>query len=74
MAVRQNIKPVQIAVLAVLFCALSCADAHAYIDPGTGSYALQIVLAVVLGGMFFIKMFFKKIAAFVKKLFSQKDK
>ena len=70
---RQFIKPRETVALIVLLLAFSCSDAHAYIDPGTGSYALQIVLAVVLGGMFFIKTFFKRIAAFFQKLFSRKD-
>ena len=59
--------------LVMLFVLLQCVNVHAYIDPGTGSYVLQAILAVVLGGMFFIKMFFKQIAEFFKKVFSKKD-
>ncbi|MCX5810117.1 MAG: hypothetical protein NTX36_12245 [Proteobacteria bacterium] len=41
-----------------------CPDiAHAYLDPGTGSYILQVLLAVVIGGLFSIKVFWKKIKA-----------
>jgi hypothetical protein len=38
-------------------------SAHAYIDPGTGSYILQIVIAGIAAGVFAIKMFWGKIKA-----------
>ncbi|MFH1235919.1 MAG: hypothetical protein V1685_03195 [Parcubacteria group bacterium] len=48
--------------------------AHAYIDAGTGSYIIQVIIATVLGGLFAIKIFWKKIILFAKKLFSKGDK
>jgi hypothetical protein len=39
---------------------------HAYIDPGTGSYILQIVIAGIAASVFALKMFWGKI----KGLFS----
>jgi len=44
----------------------------AYIDPGTGSYMLQIAIAFLVGALFTIKGFWKKIAAFLARLFSKK--
>ncbi|MCU0244749.1 MAG: hypothetical protein MUE80_08515 [Acidobacteria bacterium] len=46
--------------------------ASAYIDPGTGSYVLQVAVAVLVGLAFSIKVFWKKISAFVRKAFSGK--
>jgi putative flippase GtrA len=40
----------------------------AYIDPGTGSYILQLLIAAFVGISFTIKLFWKKI----KKFFSPK--
>ncbi len=40
----------------------------AYIDPGTGSYIIQLVLAGILGGLFAIKIFWKKIQLFIKSI------
>ncbi len=37
--------------------------AHAYIDPGIGSYLLQVVLGVFVGGMFLIKSYWHKLRA-----------
>lgn len=45
-------------------------DVHAYLDPGTGSYVLQLVLAALLGGLFAIKLFWKNIKGFFSKMFS----
>ena len=49
-------------------------DAYAYIDPGTGSYILQIVLAFFLGALFALKMFWKNVKGFVVNLFSRGKK
>ncbi len=38
-----------------------------YLDPGSGSYILQILLAALLGGAFAIKMYWKKLTSFFKK-------
>ena len=47
---------------------------HAYLDPGTGSFIIQIILSVVLGGIFAFKMFFAKIKQTIKNLFSKNKK
>jgi hypothetical protein len=46
--------------------------ATAYIDPGTGSYILQVAIAVLVGLAFSIKVFWKKIGAFLRKTFAAK--
>lgn len=42
-------------------------NAFAYMDPGTGSYIFQIVIAFILGGLFTVKQFWKKIIGVFKK-------
>jgi len=46
--------------------------AHAYLDPGTGSYILQLLIGGLLGGLFAIGLFWKKSLAFIKRLFTGK--
>lgn len=46
--------------------------AFAYIDPGTGSYVLQIAVAFLVGLAFSVKIFWKKISAFFRKSFPGK--
>lgn len=48
--------------------------AYGYIDPGTGSYLLQILAAGFLAGMYTVKVYWRNIVAVPKKLFSRKKK
>jgi hypothetical protein len=48
-------------------------SAHAYIDPGTGSYILQIVIAGIAAGAFAIKMFWRRIRALFSGSKTQED-
>lgn len=48
------------------------ASAHAYLDPGTGSYVLQMAIAGIVSGLFAIKMFWRKIVEFFSKMFNGK--
>ncbi|MFH1536087.1 MAG: hypothetical protein ABIC96_03390 [Patescibacteria group bacterium] len=41
--------------------------AYAYLDPGTGSYLFQILIAGLLGSLFFVKSAVKKVKEFFKK-------
>lgn len=40
---------------------------NAYLDPGSGSYLLQILLAALLGSMFFLRSFWGKVLKFFRK-------
>jgi membrane glycosyltransferase len=56
----------------VLGCGVLAGNAAAYIDPGTGSYVLQVAIAVLFGLAFSIKVFWKKITAFLRRTFAAK--
>jgi hypothetical protein len=47
--------------------------AFAYLDPGAGSYVLQIVLAIVIGGLYSLKRYFHKIKRFLVKFISKDE-
>jgi len=58
---------------ALVFCGVFLAGsgtAHAYIDPGSGSYALQVAIATLFGALFSVKVFWHKIKRFVANLFA----
>lgn len=57
-------------VIAVLLCIPNYVSA--YLDPGTGSYLFQILFATFLGGVFTLKLFWKKIRILLRNLFSRK--
>ena len=42
--------------------------AHAYIDPGTGSMALQFLLAFVFSGLFYFRKIYSFVFSAIKKL------
>ncbi|MEI6634448.1 MAG: hypothetical protein WCP22_11625 [Chlamydiota bacterium] len=65
---------VTLAVAAVFAAAaLSPPCACAYLDPGTGSYVVQVVIAALVGGGFALKIFWKRISDALRRLFSRGD-
>jgi hypothetical protein len=48
-------------------------QAFAYLDPGTGSYLYQILIAALVGSLFLIKIWFKNIKTFIIGIFSKKQ-
>ena len=39
--------------------------AHAYLDPGSGSFLFQLIVGALLSGLFAIKIYFKKIKNYI---------
>lgn len=60
-----------ILIVALQFTLLQ--NAFAYLDPGTGSYIFQVLVATLIGGLFIIKMFWQKIKKFFSNHFSKKQ-
>lgn len=44
-----------------------CRGSFAYIDPGAGSYILQVLAAVFFGSVFALKMYWKKLTGFLAR-------
>ncbi len=63
-----------LAPVAVVYLLVLPQDAHAYLDPGTGSYVLQMIIAGLLGAAFAIKMSWFRIKRFISGLFSRNDR
>ncbi len=59
---------VYIAIVALLI--IFSAPAHAYVDPGSGSYMLQIAMAGLLAAAFSLKMCWQRLREFVAGCFS----
>jgi len=45
----------------MLFLLLPAASAFAYVDPGTGSMIVQVVIAAIVGGAAFLGAFWRKL-------------
>jgi len=60
-----NTKTLRLLFLSIVLVAWLGEDVHAYIDPGTGSYVFQMLIAGLLGAAFAAKVFWRRIAAFL---------
>ncbi len=63
-----------ILIVLALFYLVFTEKVYAYLDPGTGSYILQLIIASLLGGLFALKMFWSKVKNFFVNLFSSEHK
>lgn len=65
---------IAIVVMAYLFFFLTpgITRVHAYLDPGNGSYMIQLLFGGILGLVVSIKVFWKSIYDFFHKLFYRK--
>lgn len=61
----------RIQLLCILFLIIFSNTCFAYLDPGTGSYIIQVIIAVILGAAFSIKMFWNKIVSYFRKIFKK---
>lgn len=50
-----------VGLLLLLLLLLQPKPAYAYVDPGTASYAFQVLAGVVLGGVFVVKTYWGKL-------------
>jgi hypothetical protein len=46
--------------------------AYGYIDPGTGSYVLQTLLAILFAAAYTLKIYWRHVAGFFRYTFSRK--
>jgi len=67
-------KKIQISIFVTALVLVNFESAYAYIDPSTGSYILQLVLAGLLGALFTVKIFWRKIKLTITQLFSNNHK
>lgn len=51
---------------------ISSASAQAYIDPGSGSFLLQMLFASLIGAGLTLKMYYRALKDKMKRLFSTK--
>lgn len=47
-----------------LFCLFSVQEVYSYIDPGTGTYLIQLLIASFAAVLYFVKVFWSQIKSF----------
>lgn len=61
-------------VMAFLFASVLMADAHAYLDPGTGGMLLQLLLGGVAGFLYVIKLYYATLKAKIRNIFCREKR
>jgi hypothetical protein len=61
-----------IALLWVAFSFMFLPNAHAYVDPASGSYVFQVLIGAIVGVGLAVKLFWRKISSLFLKIFSRK--
>ena len=56
-------------MVVILVCVFFVKNSYAYLDPGTGSYVIQVLIGILMGGIITIKFYWKSIRSVIKKLF-----
>lgn len=46
-------------------------EVFAYIDPGSGSFFLQMLIAGAMGFLFTVKIYWRRLTSFVRQMFSK---
>ncbi len=54
-------------VVMFLFVSHVHGNLHAYLDPGTGSIALQLVLGVLVAGIATLRLYWQRLKAYVQR-------
>jgi len=70
--IRQK-RSIRLLAIILLLELIITSDVYGYIDPGTGSYILQMLIAAMLGILFSVKIFWTRIKAFLKAVFGKKN-
>lgn len=60
--------------ITLLYLFVAVKPAQAYLDPGTGSYITQLAIGFLIGGGYFVKMYWQKIIVFFKSILDRKQK
>ena len=62
-----------LSTVTLVFAISIAQDAQAYLDPGSGSYMLQILLGTLVAGFFAIKQYWHRLKYFFKERFGKKE-
>jgi Na+/proline symporter len=57
---------VTISLLTVLLKFVLASPAYAYLDPGSGSFILQMIVAGIMSSLFVLKIYWKKMKSFFR--------
>lgn len=51
-----------------VICLMPLRHVHAYVDPGSGSYLLQLLVATLFGALFAVRVFWARIKGLLSRM------
>ena len=60
-------------IAVALFTMISPPLAHAYLNPGAGSYIFQLAIGMFIGGCYALKIYWTKIRSFAQRVLKDKN-
>jgi len=70
---NKNINWLSISIGSIIIVSLMIDDAYAYIDPGTGSMIIQMLIGVLVGVGIAVKVFWEKIKFSISARFARNE-
>ena len=64
---------IKIIILLIFLSIFYQSNAHAYLDPGTGSFILQLIVGLIASIGATAAFYWRKIKLFLKKIFKKKE-
>lgn len=56
-------------LLVILICVFFTKNVYAYLDSGTGSYVVQVLIGALMGGIITVRFYWRNIVNFFKNYF-----
>jgi len=69
-----GLRKFRLGILSIVISLFFSQEAYAYLDPGSGSYILQLIIGIIVGVSFMIKTYWRKIINLFINLFSKQKK
>jgi hypothetical protein len=64
----------KVLIVSIQIISISPEKNTAYLDPGSGSFIFQLIIASLVGGAFIVKTYWKRITGYIQKLVSRHPK
>jgi hypothetical protein len=64
---KQGLNPLRVTMISAALCLFVFAQpAHAYVDPGSASFFVQILIGSLLGAVFAVKPYWKNLKEYIR--------
>lgn len=65
-------KGLKMLISAVLAGLVIPAESYAYIDPGSGSYVIQVLIGLLMGALYAVKIYWSRLSGALRQFFEKR--